>query len=265
MPARRRPRACRAHSLFRRADRRFHARDGPTDPGRHGRRCRSSPIPASQPGAARRPQESATSLTPTRTASSRCRPSPRRPAPPRRPNAAPARMPDPGPQPIRHGQVIARHLPEGAIISDEGATPAAFVAISHAAPHDHLALTGGSIGQGVPLATGAAVASPGRKVVCLQGDGGAMYTLQALWTQGPREPRRHHGDLRQPFLRHPQHRAARVGALNPAPRRLRCWICTTRTRTGYGWPMAWVSKPAANTHRGLSPPFEGAMIHGARA
>ena len=83
------------------------------------------------------------------------------------------------------GQVIARHLPEGAIISDEGATSSggAMAATATAAPHDHLALTGGAIGQGVPLATGAAVACPHRKVVCLQGDGGAMYTLQALWTQ----------------------------------------------------------------------------------
>ncbi len=83
------------------------------------------------------------------------------------------------------GQVIARHLPEGAILSDEGATNSGgtMLATATAAPHDHLALTGGSIGQGVPVATGAAVASPGRKVVCLQGDGGAVYTLQALWTQ----------------------------------------------------------------------------------
>ena len=50
-------------------------------------------------------------------------------------------------------------------------------------PHDHLALAGGAIGQGIPVATGAAVACPNRKVVCLHGDGGAMYTLQALWTQ----------------------------------------------------------------------------------
>ena len=50
-------------------------------------------------------------------------------------------------------------------------------------PHDHLALTGGAIGQGIPVATGAAVACPDRKVVCLHGDGGAMYTPQALWTQ----------------------------------------------------------------------------------
>ena len=42
---------------------------------------------------------------------------------------------------------------------------------------------GGSIGLGLPLATGAAVACPDRKVVCLEGDGSGMYTLQALWTQ----------------------------------------------------------------------------------
>ena len=83
------------------------------------------------------------------------------------------------------GQIIARHLPEGAILSDEGATNSggAVLATITAAPHDHLTLTGGSIGQGIPLATGAAVAKPDRKVVCLQGDGGAMYTIQALWTQ----------------------------------------------------------------------------------
>jgi len=83
------------------------------------------------------------------------------------------------------GQAIARHLPEGAILADEGATSSGGVMLATmtAAPHDHLPLTGGSIGQGIPLATGAAVARPDRKVVCIQGDGGAMYTLQALWTQ----------------------------------------------------------------------------------
>ncbi len=83
------------------------------------------------------------------------------------------------------GQSIARHLPENAIFSDEAATTGlgTTIATVHARPHDHLALTGGAIGQGIPLATGAAVASTDRKVVCLQGDGGAMYTIQALWTQ----------------------------------------------------------------------------------
>ncbi len=82
-------------------------------------------------------------------------------------------------------QVIGRLLPEQAIISNEASTSGVGLgeATAHSAPHDLLALTGGSIGQGIPVATGAAVACPDRKVVCLQGDGGAMYTLQALWTQ----------------------------------------------------------------------------------
>jgi len=87
--------------------------------------------------------------------------------------------------PATAGQVIAHHLPSGAIMSDEGATAGGGVHrfAANIEPHDHLALAGGSIGQGIPVATGAAIACPDRKVVCLHGDGGAMYTLQALWTQ----------------------------------------------------------------------------------
>src|SRR6478736_4001103 len=83
------------------------------------------------------------------------------------------------------GQVIAHYVPNGAIISDEGATAGGGVHryAANIEPHDHLALAGGAIGQGIPVATGAAVACPDRKVVSLQGDGSAMYTLQALWTQ----------------------------------------------------------------------------------
>jgi acetolactate synthase-1/2/3 large subunit len=87
--------------------------------------------------------------------------------------------------PYTIGQAIAHFLPENAIISDEAATSAtgAMLYLAGAHPHDHLSITGGSIGQGLPVATGAAVAGAGRKVVCPHGDGGAMYTLQALWTQ----------------------------------------------------------------------------------
>jgi acetolactate synthase-1/2/3 large subunit len=49
--------------------------------------------------------------------------------------------------------------------------------------HTYMALTGGAIGQGLPCATGAAVACPDRKVIAFQADGSGMYTLQALWTQ----------------------------------------------------------------------------------
>jgi acetolactate synthase-1/2/3 large subunit len=80
---------------------------------------------------------------------------------------------------------IARHLPEGAVLIDEAATSglAPYGFTSTAAPHDYLGLTGGSIGWGLPVAVGAAVACPDRKIVCLHGDGGAMYTIQSLWTQ----------------------------------------------------------------------------------
>jgi acetolactate synthase I/II/III large subunit len=69
------------------------------------------------------------------------------------------------------GQVIAHFLPDSTIISDEGATAGGGVHRFAAtiAPHDHLALTGGPIGQGIPVATGAAVACPDRKIVCLHG------------------------------------------------------------------------------------------------
>ncbi|MGH6828852.1 MAG: acetolactate synthase large subunit, partial [Rhizomicrobium sp.] len=83
------------------------------------------------------------------------------------------------------GQVVARLLPEGAIISEEAATSSLGLIhfLPHSAPHDILHLSGGAIGQALPVATGAALAEPGRKVIAVTGDGGAMYTLQALWTQ----------------------------------------------------------------------------------
>ena len=80
---------------------------------------------------------------------------------------------------------IGAALPENAIVVDEGNTSGLFVAgaTAGAPPHDWLTLTGGAIGIGLPAATGAAVAAPERPVLCLQADGSAMYTLQALWTQ----------------------------------------------------------------------------------
>jgi acetolactate synthase-1/2/3 large subunit len=75
-------------------------------------------------------------------------------------------------------------LPEGAIVSDEAHTSGRFLgaATAGAPRHDWLTLTGGSIGDGLPVAVGAAVASPGRRVICLEADGSAMYTPQSLWT-----------------------------------------------------------------------------------
>jgi len=87
------------------------------------------------------------------------------------------------------GAILAAKMPEGTIVCNDSGTSGATVysMTRNAAPHDWLPLTGGSIGQGIPLATGAALACPDRKVVCLEGDGGAMYTIQGLWTQAREE------------------------------------------------------------------------------
>jgi acetolactate synthase-1/2/3 large subunit len=81
-------------------------------------------------------------------------------------------------------RAIGAILPEGAIISDEAITSAAaFPASTAGAPrHDWLTLTGGAIGQGLPVAVGAAVACPDRPVIALQADGSSLYTIQSLWT-----------------------------------------------------------------------------------
>jgi acetolactate synthase I/II/III large subunit len=81
-------------------------------------------------------------------------------------------------------QAIGAILPEGAILSDEAITSAGALPASTAgAPrHDWLTLTGGAIGQGLPVAVGAAVACPDRPVIALEADGSALYTIQSLWT-----------------------------------------------------------------------------------
>ncbi|HEX5325620.1 MAG TPA: acetolactate synthase large subunit, partial [Acetobacteraceae bacterium] len=105
-----------------------------------------------------------------------------------------APVPDPGPrpEPVRGAltpdsvaRTLAALLPEEAVVADEAVTfgRGFFPATYAAAPHDWLNVTGGAIGGGPPLATGAAIGAPGRRVVNLQADGSAMYTLQALWTQ----------------------------------------------------------------------------------
>lgn len=106
-----------------------------------------------------------------------------------------AALPDRGPRPEAArgapspeglARTLAALLPEGGIVADESVSfGRGFFAETHAAvPHDWLQLTGGAIGCGMPLATGAAIGAGGqRRVVNLQADGSALYTLQALWTQ----------------------------------------------------------------------------------
>ncbi|GAC1680392.1 MAG: hypothetical protein PVS2B2_18710 [Candidatus Acidiferrum sp.] len=81
-------------------------------------------------------------------------------------------------------QAVASLLPENAIVADESMTSGrGMMAASRGCVlHDWLANTGGSIGIALPLAVGAAVACPERRVLCLSADGSGMYTVQALWT-----------------------------------------------------------------------------------
>ncbi len=87
------------------------------------------------------------------------------------------------------GRWVAHLLPDNAIVVDESiSSGAAFPKLLRgAAPHDWLQICGGSIGDGFPLATGAAIACPDRPVIALQADGSGMYSLQALWTQAREE------------------------------------------------------------------------------
>lgn len=79
---------------------------------------------------------------------------------------------------------VAAFLPENAIVVDEAMTSGRgmMAASKGIAAHDWLGNTGGAIGIALPLAVGAAVASPGRRVLCMSADGSSMYTLQALWS-----------------------------------------------------------------------------------
>jgi acetolactate synthase-1/2/3 large subunit len=87
--------------------------------------------------------------------------------------------------PESFAETLSALLPEDAVVVDESITFgwALSPATQAAPPHDWLHLTGGAIGVGPPLAAGAAIGAPGRRVINIQADGSALYNLQALWTQ----------------------------------------------------------------------------------
>ncbi len=133
------------------------------------------------------------------------------------PPAEPGRL-----TPVGIGAVVAELMPENAIVSDGAATAglAIFPMTEGAAPHDWMTVTGGAIGQGLPVGVGAAMACPNRKVLCLQADGSAMYTVQALWTMA-----RENLDVTTVILNNSSYailniELARVGVTNPGPKAL---------------------------------------------
>ena len=116
--------------------------------------------------------------------------------------------------------VLGAMLPEGAIVIDESITTGRefFPTTAGAPPHDWINNRGGSIGYGLPVAVGAAVACPDRKVIAMEGDGSAMYTLQSLWTMA-----RENLDVTVLVFANGSYNILRgeltnVGVLNPGPR-----------------------------------------------
>lgn len=82
-------------------------------------------------------------------------------------------------------QIVSALLPENAIVVEESVTSggAYHIIAASARPHVLMTLTGGSLGMGMPCATGAALAHPDRQVINFQSDGAGMYTPQTLWMQ----------------------------------------------------------------------------------
>ena len=170
--------------------------------------------------------------------------------------AAPPPPADPGPlNAISLANTIAASLPEHAIISDEANTSgfALPMALAAAPRHTLLTLTGGSIGQGMPAATGAAIAAPDRPVLSLEADGSALYTIQALWTQA-----RERLDVTTVLINNAAYailrmELARTRAERDGRRRRRgsgppgCWTCPhptpdfTQLSTGLGVPARRVT------------------------
>ena len=118
------------------------------------------------------------------------------------------------------GQALGATMPEGAIVVDESVTTGRgfFPFSAGAPPHDWLNNMGGSIGFGGPVAVGAAVACPDRKVICMIGDGSGMYTIQSLWTMA-----RENLDVCVMIFSNRSYnilysQLADVGAANPGPR-----------------------------------------------
>jgi len=120
------------------------------------------------------------------------------------------------------GAIIARFMPDHAIVSDDSLTAGQGLQahLPYGPLHDWLLLTGGAIGDAMPMAVGAALAAPDRKVIAVSGDGAAMYSLPSLWTMA-----RERLDVVTIVCANRSYNIlnvelGRVGALNPGPKTL---------------------------------------------
>lgn len=149
-------------------------------------------------------------------------------------------IPDGPATPDSIAAALGASLPEGVIVVDESVTTgrAFFPATAGAAPHSWLNNRGGSIGYSLPVAVGAAMAAPDRKILALTGDGSAMYTLQALWTMA-----RESLDVTVVIFANRSYSILRgeltnVGVQNPDPAPSPCSASKIRISTGSSSPAA---------------------------
>lgn len=84
---------------------------------------------------------------------------------------------------------LAKQAPADVVIFDEALTnsPALTRYLPPRTTGNFLQTRGGSLGVGFPGAIGLQLLNPGRTVIGFSGDGGAMYTIQALWTAARHE------------------------------------------------------------------------------
>ncbi|HEV2580081.1 MAG TPA: thiamine pyrophosphate-binding protein, partial [Ktedonobacteraceae bacterium] len=86
--------------------------------------------------------------------------------------------------PSRFLEELAAQLPKDAVIFDEALTtsPDLVHYLPPTIPGHYFQTRGGSLGVGIPGAIGLKLAYPDKTVIGFSGDGGSMYTIQALWT-----------------------------------------------------------------------------------
>ncbi len=161
------------------------------------------------------------------------------------------------------GQALGSTMPEGAIIVDESVTTGRgfFPYSAGAPPHDWLNNMGGSIGFGTPVAVGAAVACPNRKVIAMIGDGSAMYTIQSLWTMA-----RESLDICVMIFSNRSYnilysQLASVGVANPGPRAIDMLTLDRPTIDFRGMAKS-LGMPGAQVHdlEGLTKELSNAML-----
>ena len=162
-------------------------------------------------------------------------------------------------------EALAARLPADAIVFDEALTfsPEVTQYLPPRGPGSFFQTRGGSLGVGIPGAIGAKLAHPDRTVVGFTGDGGSMYTIQALWTAA-------HHRIGAKFVILEQRRLPAAAAQHPAvlegprparrtrSRRRSTWA--TRTSGSTCWPRRWASTPCASTTREeIGPALDAAL------